>query len=130
MRRVGCLEKFDGARASPLRVPPHSRPQQHATDGAIHVRSDGGKLARLACEGLFPHQAFHSAEGAVGDEAEPGARDHPAVREYVADQPACRGDSSGLARLARVLDRPALVRLLDLAYGGFLRLRRLWRPAR
>ncbi|MBL8279879.1 MAG: DUF393 domain-containing protein [Pelomonas sp.] len=36
----------------------------------------------------------------------------------------------GLARLARVLDRPALVRLLDLAYGGFLRLRRLWRPAR
>ena len=33
-----------------------------------------------------------------------------------------------LARLARALDRPALVRLLDLAYGGFLRLRRLWRP--
>ena len=36
----------------------------------------------------------------------------------------------GLARLARLLDRPPLVRLLDLAYGAFLRLRRLWRPAR
>ena len=35
-----------------------------------------------------------------------------------------------LARLARLLDRPAIVRLLDLAYGAFLRLRRLWRPAR
>lgn len=35
-----------------------------------------------------------------------------------------------LARLARVLDRPPLVRLLDLAYTAFLRVRRLWRPAR
>ncbi|MFG6442729.1 thiol-disulfide oxidoreductase DCC family protein [Roseateles sp. LKC17W] len=35
----------------------------------------------------------------------------------------------GLAGLARLLDRPPLVRLLDLAYGAFLRLRRLWRPA-
>lgn len=35
-----------------------------------------------------------------------------------------------LARLARALDRPAVVRLLDLAYTAFLRLRRLWRPAR
>jgi len=34
-----------------------------------------------------------------------------------------------LARLARWLDRPPLVRLLDLAYGGFLRVRRLWRRA-
>lgn len=35
-----------------------------------------------------------------------------------------------LARLARALDRPPLVRLLDMAYGAFLRLRRLWRPVR
>lgn len=35
-----------------------------------------------------------------------------------------------LARLARMLDRPPLVRLLDLAYSAFLGLRRLWRPAR
>lgn len=35
-----------------------------------------------------------------------------------------------LGRLARLLDSPPLVRLLDLAYGAFLRLRRLWRPAR
>lgn len=35
-----------------------------------------------------------------------------------------------LARLARMLDRPPLVRPLDLAYSAFLRLRRLWRPAR
>lgn len=34
------------------------------------------------------------------------------------------------ARLARWLDRPAVIRLLDLAYTAFLRLRRLWRPAR
>lgn len=36
----------------------------------------------------------------------------------------------GLARLARVLNRPALLPLLDRAYAAFLRLRRLWRPAR
>lgn len=35
-----------------------------------------------------------------------------------------------LARLARLLDRPLIVRLLDLAYTAFLRVRRLWRPAR
>ncbi len=35
-----------------------------------------------------------------------------------------------LARVARLLDRPSVVRLLDLAYNAFLRLRRLWRPAR
>jgi ubiquinone biosynthesis monooxygenase Coq7 len=35
-----------------------------------------------------------------------------------------------LARLAKLLDRPPLVRALDLAYAAFLRLRRLWRPAR
>ncbi|MCY4745515.1 DUF393 domain-containing protein [Pelomonas sp. UHG3] len=34
------------------------------------------------------------------------------------------------ARLARLLNRPWLVRLLDAAYTGFLKLRRLWRPAR
>lgn len=34
-----------------------------------------------------------------------------------------------LGRLARLLDRPPLVRLLDLAYSAFLKLRRLWRPA-
>lgn len=34
-----------------------------------------------------------------------------------------------LARLARALDRPLVVRLLDLAYSAFLRVRRLWRPA-
>lgn len=34
------------------------------------------------------------------------------------------------AGLARLLDRPGLVRLLDAAYTGFLKLRRLWRPAR
>ena len=33
-------------------------------------------------------------------------------------------------RLARLLDRPLIVRLLDLAYTAFLRVRRLWRPAR
>ncbi|MCE4556326.1 thiol-disulfide oxidoreductase DCC family protein [Roseateles cellulosilyticus] len=35
-----------------------------------------------------------------------------------------------LARLASVLDRPLLVKLLDFGYTAFLRLRRLWRPAR
>ena len=35
-----------------------------------------------------------------------------------------------LARLAHLLDRPSIVRLLDVAYTAFLRLRRLWRPAR
>lgn len=34
------------------------------------------------------------------------------------------------ATLARWLDRPLLVRLLDIAYTAFLRLRRLWRPTR
>ena len=33
----------------------------------------------------------------------------------------------GLARLAGLLNRPPLVRLLDLAYRAFLHLRRLWR---
>lgn len=35
-----------------------------------------------------------------------------------------------LARLAHLLDRPWIVHLLDVAYTAFLRLRRLWRPAR
>ena len=39
-------------------------------------------------------------------------------------------DRPGLARLARLLNRPALLPLLDAAYAAFLRLRRLWRPAR
>lgn len=34
------------------------------------------------------------------------------------------------AGLARLLDRPWLVQGLDAAYTGFLKLRRLWRPAR
>lgn len=35
-----------------------------------------------------------------------------------------------LGQMARLLDRPLIVRLLDAAYTAFLRVRRLWRPAR